>query len=61
MSIHCFQRTTKAMAQNDAAAAAAEISKKTKFDVALKVICTLTEPEPFDMFPVWSTGKTSLL
>ena len=30
-------------------------------DVAFKVISTLTEPETFDMFPVWSTGMKKLI
>ena len=32
-----------------------------KLDVTLKVVATLTEPDAFDIFPVWSTVKQSTL
>ena len=28
-----------------------------QIDLIFKILCTLIEPESFDMFPVWSTGK----
>ena len=28
-----------------------------KWDIVLKVVSTLTEPDSFDYFPVWSTGN----
>ena len=28
----------------------------SKWDVFFKVVSTLTEPDEFDIFPVWSTG-----
>ena len=34
------------------------VRKGTKeIDIVFKIISTLTEPETFNMFPVWSTGK----
>ena len=32
-----------------------------EIDIVLKVVSTLTEPDAFDIFPLWSTGRQHLI